>query len=115
MPYELRSTSPTGRFEVRVSVWEARNSLWVESPEIFDLTESKPQLRFGSELWSLDDSEWKSNSVVRLVLRKFPGNHAPVQLEVLADLQSQTASVQSSPPVPLEHLEHAMEHQLVWK
>ena len=114
MPYELRSTSPTGRFEVRVIAWEARNSLWVESPVIFDLIENKILLRFGSELWSLDESEWKSDFVVRLVLRKFPGDHTPVQLEVLADIQNQTGSVQSLPAVPFEHLEQAMEHQLVW-
>lgn len=115
MPHEVRSLSPTGRFEVRVNVWEARNSLWVESPEIFDLTENKSLLQFASNLWSLDSSDWKTSSVVCLVLRKFPGNHVPVQLEVTVDLQSKTASVQSSPPLPLGALEQAMERQLKWK
>jgi hypothetical protein len=114
MPYELRSISPTGRFEVRVRVWEARNSLWVESPEVFDLIENKSVLRFCSDLWSLEESGWKSDSVALLVLRKFPGNHTPVHLELLADFQNQTVFVQSSQTVPFNDLEQTMEHQLVW-
>jgi len=33
---EPKSVSPDGRYAIDVEVWEARNSLWVESPTLRD-------------------------------------------------------------------------------
>jgi hypothetical protein len=114
MPTELRSSSPGGRYQVRVNAWEARNSLWVESPEIYDSQANVSPLTFDSELWSLDQSEWLSESIVTLRLRKFPGNHLPAQVGVSVDCQHRTAQLEAGPRVKLEELEPLLECHLVW-
>jgi hypothetical protein len=112
---EVKSTSPDGRFQVRVETWEARNSLWVESPSIYNTRTEEVLLQLQSEMWSLDKAEWKTGEVVELTLRKYPGNHTPIQLEAAVDCENQTAQIQSLPAVPLKELEQLLESQLKWK
>jgi hypothetical protein len=59
-------------------------------------------LTFESELWSLDHSDWQSESVVKLRLRKFPGNHEPAQVGVSVDCRHGTAQLDSGLPVKFE-------------
>ena len=110
----LKTTSPDGRFQVRVDQWEARNSLWVESPEIWDTIENKTLFRFKSELWSIDRSEWLTEVLVSLTLRKYPGNHLPVDLGVVLDCEKQNASIRSL-VVDLQELEALMEQRVLWR
>ena len=112
---DLKTTSPDGRFQIRVDQWEARNSLWVQSPEIWDTVENRALLRFESEQWSLDRSDWLSEARVVLTLRKYPGNHFPKDLEVTVDCQAKTATLHSLAVADLRNLEAVMEQQLLWR
>ena len=79
---ETMSVSPERNFEVRTEVWEARNSLWVYSPSIWDAKRDHCIFSFKDENWSADASIWEDDITVSLRLRKFPGNHRPGDLRV---------------------------------
>jgi hypothetical protein len=98
----VKSNSPDGQFQVRVEAWEARMSLWVESPEICNAGTGETLLQFVSEMWSLDKANWKTNELVELTMRKYPGNHTPAQLTVVVDCRNKVAALQSLPPVELD-------------
>jgi hypothetical protein len=82
---EIMSVSPCKNFEVRTEVWEARNSLWVYSPSVWDVERDHCIFSFNDENWSADTSVWEDEATVRLTLRKFPGNHRPYTLMVEID------------------------------
>jgi hypothetical protein len=111
---DIRSTSPDGRFQVRVAMWEARASLWVETPEIWDTLTGTLVLRFGNENWSLDHCHWQTGSLAQLTLRKFPGNHTPSQVLAIVDCAGGMAALPSHPQVPLPQLEAALDSLLHW-
>jgi hypothetical protein len=111
---EVKSVSADGRFLVRTDAWEARASLWVESPTIFSTEATEPLLQFSSELWSLDKAEWLSNETVELTVRKFPGNHKPSQIVITINCNERTATLGSSGSVALSELEGLLEKQLSW-
>ncbi|WP_140637388.1 hypothetical protein [Methylibium rhizosphaerae] len=115
MSLQLRSTSPGGRYQILVNQWEAGNSLWVESPVVFDTIANVSLLVFDSDLWSLDQTEWKSETQVRLVLRKYPGNHLPPQVVADLDCQHKMALVESARPVTFQELEAALDSFLSWR
>jgi hypothetical protein len=115
MSHEIKSRSPDDRFQVLVAVWEARNSLWVESPTLYDTETKTTLLKFTDDNWSLDSAEWISSSQVRLTLRKYPGDHRPTQLVATIDCTVRTAKVEQLLPVPLENLEELLEQLLQWK
>jgi hypothetical protein len=79
------STSPTGRYLITLSAWEARMSLWIETPLLSDQSSGEQLLGFRDSHWSLDSAEWSSDSVVELKMRKYPGNHVPAQLDLKID------------------------------
>ena len=114
MPPDIRSTSPDGRFQVRVAMWEARASLWVESPQIWDTVANTLVLRFSDDNWSLDHCHWQTGALAQLTLRKFPGNHAPAQVLAIVDCATQVAALPSQPQVPLPQLEAALDSLLRW-
>jgi hypothetical protein len=111
---KILSTSPSGCFQVQADIWEARNSLWVYSPSIWDAERSLHILSFEDESWSVDKSAWLSETKVLLVLRKFPGNHRPEQLNVEIDCIVQTATVPPSVPTRLGELESILNRVLIW-
>lgn len=109
------STSPDGRFELRVETWEAGPSRWVSSPEFFDRHSGISLFRFQDPHWSLDQAAWESAALVRLTLRKYPGNHQPAQLSATIDCANGTAWLPSSLPVALGQLEELLDWGLTWK
>jgi hypothetical protein len=111
---EIISTSPTGRFEIQADVWEARNSLWVYTPSIWDVERNLHILSFKDDSWSADNSVWSSENHVSLILRKFPGNHRPEQLNVEIDCVARVAMIASATPMPLAGLESALNRALTW-
>jgi hypothetical protein len=113
-PMEIISTSPTGRFQIQADVWEARNSLWVYTPSIWDAERNLHIISFKDESWSADNSVWSSKNHVSLILRKFPGNHRPEQLNVEIDCVAQVATIASAAPMPLAKLESALNRALIW-
>jgi hypothetical protein len=120
MDAELKSSSADGRYQVRIVAWEAFNSQWVESPSIIDTATGNNLLHVTCNLWSLDRSVWLSPTRVQLTLRKYPGNHRPVQIMVTIDCSAQTATLEfaealeSADIVTLDKLEAVLERQLVW-
>ena len=111
---EIISTSPTRRFQIQADVWEARNSLWVYTPSIWDAERNLHILSFKDHSWSADNSVWSSENQVNLILRKFPGNHRPEQLSVEIDCIAQVAMLASAAPMPLAVLESALNRALTW-
>lgn len=111
---EIISTSPTGRSQIQADVWEARNSLWVYTPSIWDVERNLHILSFEDESWSADNSVWSSENQVSLILRKFPGNHWPEQLNVEIDCVAQAATIAAAAPIPLAELESALNRALTW-
>lgn len=113
---EIMSVSPGNRFEVRVEVWEARNSLWVYSPSIWDTKHECCLLLFSDKSWSADSCEWLDEVKVRLVLRKFPGNHLPPSLTADIDCVKFRANiVANTGEFMLEELEHHINKELIFR
>jgi hypothetical protein len=108
------SRSPSGRFEISVSAWEARMSHWIETPTISDSFTGKEVLRFEDPNWSLDSAQWLSDSTVVLTLRKYPGNHHPTSLAATVDCLAGTAAVEGTSVPSLRHLERALDGALTW-
>ena len=111
---EILSTSPSGRFQVQADVWEPRHSLWVYSPSIWDVERSLHILLFEDASWSVDKNTWLSETKILLILRKFPGNHRPEQLNVEIDCITQTATIPTVVPTPLTDLESVLNRALIW-
>lgn len=80
-----RFESPNGTYAVRVDAWEARMSLWVETPKNIDCHSRTVLFAFSDERWSLERATWLNASVVHLLLRRFPGDHLPTFVEVVVD------------------------------
>jgi hypothetical protein len=117
---EIVSTSPSKRFELRAEVWEARNFLWVYSPSIWDTERDCSVLAFDDGTWSVEGNVWLSETIVRLLLRKFPGNHNPDHLRAEIDCVALKAVVLSTADLPttdtpLSGLEKKLNESLMWK
>ena len=102
---KIASTSPNGQFRVLVDEWEARNSMWVSSPSIWDLKKNRRLHRFKDECWSLDGCDWPTGTKVCLTIRKYPGKHQPAQLHVEIDCTKSEANVLAALGIPLADLE----------
>lgn len=111
---DIISTSPTGRFQVQADIWEARNSLWVYSPSIWDAEQKQYVLLFKDESWSVDKSVWLSENKVQLTLRKFPGNHRPEHVNVEIDCAAQIAMMAPPTQTPLVALESVLDCAITW-
>ena len=107
------SQSPSGRFEITISAWEARMSLWIETPTLLDRHSNEAILVFQDPNWSLDSATWTSDATVVLTLRKYPGNHRPTSLVATVDATARTATVEGT-TVPLTALESLLDEQLTW-
>ena len=114
MSMSVRSSSPDGRFQVRVWPWELRQSLRIDMPEVFMVATGETLLKFSSNMWSLDRESWHASDRVQLVLRQYPGNHFPKQLIVMVDCAHRTGELESRGVVPLPELETFLESQLSW-
>jgi hypothetical protein len=110
---EIMSMSPEKNFEVRTEVWEARNSLWVYSPSVWDVKLDHCIFSFRDENWSADTSVWEDEATVRLCLRKFPGNHRPDSLKVELDcLALKAKMISPAKNLSFEDLESALDKAL---
>ena len=87
-------------------------SLWIETPAVLDKTTGETLLKFKDSNWSLDAARWLSDSIVELTLRKYPGNHLPVNVIVTLDCANRTASIGEKEVLLLVDVESALES--VW-
>lgn len=104
---DVISTSPSGRYEVRSSPWEARMSHWIHPPCLFDRQASDVVYAVEDTSWSVDRATWEADSVVRLELRKYPGGEG-MDAVVTIDCAARTASIGGC-DIPLEALDSALE------
>jgi hypothetical protein len=91
----------------------------VYSPSIWDADQDCPVLAFGDESWSVESNVWLSETIVRLLLRKFPGNHYPDHLRVEIDCVAFAAVVLTAAEfptvaIPISGLEQTLNEALVW-
>ena len=105
--------SPNGRWTIVLSSWEARMSLWIDSPSLVEVASNTAVFAFKDSNWSLDTAVWISDDVVEWRLRKYPGNHLPVDFEVQIDCARASARIDER-ELPLVHLERALNAKLHW-
>lgn len=105
--------APGGRWAVVTAPWEVRMSLWIESPALVELPANTPIFAFRDVHWSLDSAAWISDDVVEWRLRKYPGNHLPVDLAVQIDCARRIA-VCDGREFPLTAVEAALDARLRW-
>lgn len=110
---ETLSTSPNQCFELKAHVWEARNSLWVYSPVLWDLQRNAALFVFRDQRWSVDADHWVSDTRVCLSLRKYPGNHRPEIIKVEIDGLNLQATILPATNTSLAELEAVLEHMLL--
>jgi hypothetical protein len=101
-------------FELRLRERSGRMSHDIRTPSLIARATGEALLEFAEESWSLDEHRWESDSVIRLVLRKYPGNHVPTDLTCTADLVTRTARLDDGTVVPLARLEDALSARLRW-
>lgn len=111
---EEPSISPGGAFELRLHPRSGRMSHDILTPGLVSRGTGASLLDFRDTSWSLDEHQWQADSVVRLVLRKYPGNHLPADLTCLADLSAGSATFPDGVVVPLSDLEAALDRRLTW-
>ncbi len=114
MNQTVHSTSPGGRYQLRVETWEPLATLWVNTPEVVDLALGVSVLRFRDERWSLDWAAWETPARLCMTLRKFPGNHRPASLTAWADFERGQGWLNNSLFLPLDQLEGLLEAALAW-
>ncbi len=90
-------------------------SLWIETPAVLDKTTGETLLSFKDSNWSLDAARWLSDSVVEFTLRKYPGNHLPVNVIATLDCANKTARVGETELGSLAEVELALERALTWR
>lgn len=105
--------SPNGRWAVRTAAWEARMSLWIESPCLVDAASGAPIFAFRDVHWSLDSATWTSDDIVQWQLRNYPGHHRPVDLSVQIDCARRVAMCDGR-EFPLENVEAVLDAKLRW-
>jgi hypothetical protein len=109
------SDSPSGRFTITISAWEARMSLWIETPTLSDGSTNERLLVFKDSNWSLNSAEWLSDSIVVLKLRKYPGNHIPAEVTATIDCLAKTAEVNGKRVETLAQIERCLDEALTWR
>ena len=115
MAYEHQSTSADGRFALQVEPWEARNSHWVLTPQVRDLSSDRVLFKPVASSWSADGSTW-TGSQVRITLRKYPGDQPRPCLAAWVDCEREVAWVEGSGTqtrLALDQLEAELERSLL--
>lgn len=104
------STSPGGRFVIRVYSQEMRMSHWVDTPELVDTFTDRILFAPQDSTWSMDSADWQSESRVAMVLRKYPGDHSPVRAVVDCAAGSATiGGIEVADLSDSDKIDHALE------
>ncbi|WP_395143623.1 hypothetical protein [Armatimonas sp.] len=112
MALDFRYPSPDDRYGFRISSWEARMSHWIESAELIEVSTEEHVFSFSDTNWSLDNAVWDSPSVVRLTVRKYPGNHTPPDFTVVLDCEAKTVTVDGVPVAKPHLVESYLDEQV---
>lgn len=109
------SSSPSGRYKITFDEREVFNTCWVQVPTLVDTRTGETLLSFKDRFWSADEVEWRSDSVVVMELRKYPGNHLPSSLKMSVDCSAGSGTVEDRPPRAIAVLEQDLEAALTWQ
>lgn len=101
--------APGGTYAVKIVAWEARNTQWVYIPSLIETRTGTVIFAFNDICWSMDQVNWRSESVVHLALRKFPGDHRPATLALVVDCARQTAVIGAGTECGLTEIEQTLE------
>jgi hypothetical protein len=105
--------SPGGRYRVVTYAVEARMSHWLQLPQIEDLASGDVLCQFRDSLWSLDQALWQTDTLVRLLVRKYPGGHQPTTLAIDIDCLARKAHI-GADSVAIEDIDALAERSLRW-
>lgn len=93
MEPQIKYPSPSDKYHFKIDAWEARMSLWIESPALVNVSSGETVLTFKESNWSLDVAEWKDEEHVTMELRRYPGDHSPSQFVVEVDCLAKKATI----------------------
>jgi hypothetical protein len=110
---ENSGVSSSAIYEITVSAWEARMSLWIETPTLRNKVTGEVVVSFTDSNWSLNSAPWLSDDVVELRMRKYPGSHTPAEVMAVLDCSQRTAQV-GEIVMPINQVEAALERALSW-
>ena len=94
---------------------EVFNTCWVQTPTLTDTRTGETLLTFKDRFWTADEVEWRSDSVVVMELRKYPGNHLPGTLKATVDCSAGSSAVEDQPSRAIAVLERDLEAALTWR
>jgi hypothetical protein len=103
----------SANYEISLSAWEARMSLWIETPTLRNKATGEVVASFRDTNWSLNSARWLSDDVVELRMRKYPGSHTPAEIMATLDCSERTARIDGS-VMPISQVETALEGALSW-
>lgn len=83
------------------------------SPQVVDTTTDKVLFKFSAHAWSAEQSTWESDALVRVELRKYPGNQPRPCLVVRLDCVREMGAIDGGEFVPLAALEPLLERALL--
>ncbi|WP_183141435.1 hypothetical protein [Pseudomonas syringae group genomosp. 3] len=109
---EVIALSPSARYRVQATPWEAFNTHWVYPPEIIDIRRDLRVFAFEDNGWSADQARWLDCSCVELKLRKYPGRLTGAGIAVTIDCGRGTAVYGEGIEVELSKLEQALDSML---
>ena len=98
-------------FEVVTRDHEAFNTHWVFTPTV-RRHDGEVLVEIKDTNWSVDEGVWHGDTVV-MTMRKYPGNHRPVDLTVRVDCAARQGEVNGARH-SLDELEAAMDAALHW-
>jgi hypothetical protein len=99
------------RFEIVTREREAFNTHWVFTPTVRRL-DGEVLVEIHDTKWSADEAVWHGDTIV-MTMRKYPGNHRPVDLTVRVDCAAREGEIDGARH-PLDRLEAAMDAALHW-
>lgn len=109
---EVIALSPSARYRVQATPYEALATQWIYPPEIIDIRRDMRVFAFEDNCWSVDQARWLDCSCVELTLRKYPGRLTGVGTTVIIDCGRGTAIYRKGLEVELVKLEHALDATL---
>ncbi|WP_439858544.1 hypothetical protein [Pseudomonas syringae] len=109
---EVIALSPSARYRVQATPYEALATQWIYPPEIIDIRRGIRVFAFEGNCWSVDQALWLDCSCVELKLRKYPGWLTGAGIAVTIDCGRGTAVYGEGIEVELSKLEQALDAML---
>ncbi|PBQ20647.1 hypothetical protein CCL09_02565 [Pseudomonas congelans] len=109
---EVIALSPSARYRVQATPYEALATQWIYPPEIIDIRRDIRVFAFEDNGWSADQARWLDCSCVELTLRKYPGRLTGAGITVIIDCARGTAVYGNGIEIKTPALERALDAML---